>query len=171
MCKQSGGTRTLKTGSRNYNGRRKKVAEMLSSGLYSSVTFSEEGGGYVAIQKSKTKHKPEEIEAAHLLAKKGYEVVLKDEAGSKSTIEGYLFSISYEQRTPIHDGANTIRNALFHARDKKADIAVIYSKDHTFTRKSVDEGLKLFEGASVHRFKEIIVIADNGNIHRRKHNK
>ena len=49
--------------------------------------------------------------------------------------------------------------------------SVIYSKNHVFTRESVDEGLKLFEDASVHRFKKIIIIADNGNIHRRVHNK
>ena len=171
MAKQSGGTRTLKTGSRNYNKRRQKVAEMLSSGLYSSVTFSEEGGGYVAIQKSKRKHKTEEIEAAHLLARKGYEVVLKDEAGTKSTVDGYLFALSYEQRTPTKDGANTIRNALFHARDKNADVAVIYSKGHVFSKESVDSGMMLFEDASVYRFNEVIVIADNGHIHRRKHNK
>ena len=171
MAKQSGGTRMLTAGTKNYNNRKSKVEEMKASGLYSSVTFMEDGGGYVAIQKSKKKHKQDEIDAANLLAKKGYEVILKDESGEDSTVEGYLFSLSYEQRTPIHDGANTIRNALFHGRDKKADIAVIYSKNHVFTRESVDEGLKLFEDASVHRFKKIIIIADNGNIHIRVHNK
>ena len=171
MCKQSGGTRILKNGSKKYNKRKKKTREMIASGKYSSVLFMEDGGGFVAIEKSKSKHKPEEIEAANLLAKKGYEVILKDESGSKSTVDGELFSLSYEQRTPIKDGANTIRNALFHGRDKDADIAVIYSKNHVFSKKSVDEGLKLFEDASRYRFKKIIVIADNGHIHRRVHNK
>ena len=171
MAKQSGGTKTLKTGSRNFHKRKSKVDEMIASGKYFSVTFMEDGGGFVAIEKSKSKHKPEEIEAANLLAKKGYEVILKDESGSKSTVDGKLFALSFEQRTPVKDGSNTIRNALFHGRDKGADIAVIYSKNHVFSKKSVDEGLKLFEDASLYRFKKIIVIADNGHIHRRVHNK
>lgn len=57
------------------------------------------------------------------------------------------------------------RNALFHARDKKADIAVIYSKGHIFSRKSVEEGLKMYEAATSYRFKEIMVVSDTGRVH------
>lgn len=146
---------------------------MRKSGKYSSVEMGK-GGGYVAIEKSTARHKPEEIEAARILADKGYKVILKDEAtglhGVK-TPDGYLFKASFEQRTPTKDGANTIRNALFHARNKGADIAVIYSRNHAFSRGSVENGIRLYEQSHDYRFKMIIVVADNGNIHRHKHNK
>jgi hypothetical protein len=170
MGKTSGGNRTLKPGSRVYIARRKEVAEMIASGKYSSVTMSESGGGYVAIEKSSQRHKPEEIEAANHLANKGYKVILKDEAGQVKTPDGYLFTASFEQRTPTKDSATNIRNALFHARDKKSEMAVLYSKDKSFSRKPVEEGIKLFEEAGKYRFNRIIVIADNGHIHRHKHN-
>lgn len=134
MAKQSCGTRMLTAGSKNYNNRKSKVEEMKASGLYSSVTFMEDGGGYVAIQKSRAKHKQDEIDAANLLAKKGYEVILKDESGEIKTPDGYLFSCTFEQRTPTKEGSITIKNALRHAKDKRAEVAVIYSKNHVFSR-------------------------------------
>ena len=146
---------------------------MIASGKYQSVKMSS-GGGYVAIEKSTFKHKPEELEVANILASKGYKVVLINESGNALRVkspDGYLFSMSFEQRTPTKDGANTIRNALFHARNKGTDIALIYSKNHVFSRESVDNGIKLFEDVVDYWFKEIIIVADNGNIHRHKHNK
>lgn len=171
MGKSAGGVRTLKTGSQEYNRRQQEVAAMIASEKYSSVEFSPNGGGYVAIEKSAAKHKSEEIEAAKILASKGYKVVLKNESGEAITPDGHLFSVSFEQRTPTNDSATTIRNALNHARHKSADIAVIYSKNHTFTRQAVKGGLKLYEDAHNRRFKQILIVADNGHIHRYKHNK
>ena len=146
---------------------------MRASGKYSSIEMSK-GGGYVAIEKSTARHMPEELEAARILADKGYKVILKDEAtglhGVK-TPDGYLFNASFEQRTPTKDGANTIRNALFHARDIKADAALIYSKGHTFSKESTEKDIRLFEDASPYRFKNIIIVSDNGHIHRYRHNK
>lgn len=101
-------------------------------------------------------------------------MILINESGNALRVkspDGYLFSMSFEQRTPTKDSANTIKNALSHAQSKKADIALIYSKNHIFSRKSVDEGILLFEDIKAYRFKEIIVVADNGNIHRHKRNK
>ena len=173
MAKTSGGVRTLKVGSRNYQNRSLEVAKMRESGLYSSVTFSTIGGGYVAIEASPLAHTEDELDAARILADKGYKVILKNEANFKmnvKTVDGYLFNASYEQRTPTNDSATTIKNALGHARDKKADIAVIYSKNNAFSRYSVDKGLEMYEQASKYRFKEIIVVSSSGNIHRRKHN-
>ena len=67
------------------------------------VTHSVEmgrGGGWLAIEKSTARHKPEELEAARILADKGYKVTLKDEAGSEKTVDGYLSTASFEKRTP-----------------------------------------------------------------------
>lgn len=146
---------------------------MRKSGKYSSVEMGK-GGGYVAVEKSTARHKPEEIEAARILANKGYKVILKDEATGLhkvGTSDGYLFGASFEQRTPTKDGANTIRNALFHARDKEAKIALIYSKGSVFSRASVEQGIRLYEDATRYRFKQIIIVSDKGNVHRHRHNK
>lgn len=173
MAKTSGGVRTYRPSSSTYRKRQAEVEAMRASGKYSSVEMGK-GGGYVAIEKSTARHKPEELEAARILADKGYKVVLKNEAGlghKIKTPDGYLFTASFEQRTPARDGANTIRNALFHARDKNADMALIYSKGHTVSRESIEKGIRLYEDASSFRFKRIIVVADNGHVHRHRHNK
>lgn len=169
MAKTSGGVRTYKPGTATYTKREREVEELRASGKYSSVTMSE-GGGYVAVEKSPKQHKPEEVEVARILARKGYKVKLKDEAGMVTTEDGKIFEASFEQRSPTHDRPQSIRNALFHARDKSAKIAVIYSRKHIFSRKSVEEGIKLFEAGSRHRFERIIIVADNGHVHRYKHN-
>lgn len=174
MAKTSGGVRTLKTGSLEYNRRKnKEVEELRASGKYSSVDFSEKGGGYVAIEKSNGKHPIEEIEAAKILANKGYKVILKDESKplhKVKTPDGYLFSASFEQRTPTGSAANTVKNALFHARDKRADIAVIYTKSSAFTRQSIDAGIKDYERRASYRLQKIIVVSPSGRIHLHKHN-
>ena len=80
MAKTSSGVRTYKQGTSTYNKRQAEVVAMRESGKYSSVEIGK-GGGYVAIEKSPARHKPEELEAARILADKGYKVVLKDESG------------------------------------------------------------------------------------------
>ena len=170
MAKTAGGVRTYRQGTSTYLKRFEEVGRLRMSGRYSSVEMGK-GGGWLAIEKSTARHKPEELEAARILADKGYKVTLKDEGGQVKTPDGYLFSASFEQRTPTKDGANTIRNALYHARNKGADVAVIYSRNHAFTRGSVENGIKLYEQSHDYKFKRIIVVADNGNVHRYKHNK
>lgn len=169
MAKTAGGVRTFGSGSATYRKRQAEAAAMLAGGRYSSVEMGK-GGGYVAIEKSPARHKTEELEAARILADKGYKVVLKNESGEVRTPDGYLFKASFEQRTPTKDGANTIRNALFHARNKGADMALIYSRNHVFSRADVEKGIRLYEEAHDYRFKRIIVVADNGHVHRHKHN-
>lgn len=170
MAKTAGGVRTYRQGSATYQKRLAEVYAMRASGEYSSVEMGK-GGGWLAIEKSTARHKPEELEAARILAGKGYKVTLKDEGGQVRTPNGYLFSALFEQRTPTKDGANTIRNALYHARNKGADVAVIYSRNHAFTRGSVESGIKLYEQSHDYKFKRIIVVSDNGNVHRHRHNK
>lgn len=169
--KEVGGSRVLKNGSAEYRRRKNEVIEMLKSGRYSSVVMTDKGG-YVAIEESTMTHKSEELEAAQTLANKGYKVILKDEGSTEGkTPDGYVFSLAYEQRTPIKDRPETIKSALTHARNKGAQVAVIYSKNHAFSRTSVEKGIKLYEDFNSYRFERIIVVADNGNIHRHKHNK
>lgn len=170
MAKTSGGIRTYRPGSDTYGKREAEVMAMRASGRYSSVEMGR-GGGWLAVEESPMKHKPEELEAARILADKGYKVTLKNESGQVRTPDGHIFSASFEQRTPTKDGANTIRNALYHARNKGADIAVIYSRNHAFSRESVEGGIEQYEQMHGYRFKRIIIVADNGNVHRYRHNK
>lgn len=142
---------------------------MQDSGNYKSVEMGE-GGGYLAIEKSPVNHKIEEIEAGRVLADKGYKVILKDEGGTGKTPDGYLFSLTFEQRTPTLDKSSNIRNALFHARNKGAEVAVIYTNHNVTSRESIEEGVRLYENAHTYRFKSIIVVSDNGHLHRHVHN-
>lgn len=173
MAKTSGGVRTYKSSSSTYRRRQEEISTMRASGKYSSVEMSK-GGGYVAIEKSTSRHKPEELEAARILADKGYKVTLKNEAGlghKIKTPDGYLFSALFEQRTPKGNTDINIRSSLYHVRDKKADVPVLYMKGSEHTRQSVENGIRAFESASKYRFKQIIVVTEDGRIHRHKHNK
>lgn len=173
MAKTSGGVRTYKQGASTYRKRHAEVEAMRQSGKYSSVEMGK-GGGYLAIEKSPAKHKSEELAAARILANKGYKVTLKNEAGlghKVKTPDGYLFSASFEQRTPKGNTDINIRSSLYHVRDKKADVPVLYMKDSGHTRQSVENGIRAFESASKFRFKQIIVVTADGRIHRHKHNK
>jgi len=170
MAKISGGVRTLKGGSKEYSARELEVIQMQESGLYSSVEFSKKGGGYVAVEKSPQKHTKEEFEAARFLADKGYKVTLKDEAGQLKTPDGKIFKYSFEQRTPEGSTARNFAKGLTHARDKRADISIVYMKHNKHTKQSVIDGIKLFEDMSMYRFKQIIVVTPDGRIHKHKHN-
>lgn len=170
MAKTSGGVRTYRQGSSTYLKRQAEVEAMRASGKYSSIEMSK-GGGYVAIEKSTARHMPEELEAARILADKGYKVTLKDEGGQVRTPDGYLFSASFEQRTPMGTSVHNSKNSLEHARNKGADMALIYDKYHVYHRSTVENGLRQYEAHNDYRFKRIIVIANDRKIHRHKHNK
>ncbi|MFQ7266249.1 MAG: hypothetical protein ACLRPS_05160 [Paraprevotella clara] len=170
MAKTSGGVRTYRQGSSTYRKRQVEVEAMRQSGKYSSVEMGK-GGGYVAIEKSTARHKPEELEAARILAGRGYKVVLKDESGGKITPDGFLFKASFEQRTPQVGSYKNFVKGLEHAKKKVANIAVMYDKYGVHTRSSVEKGISQYEYLNKYRFKEIIVISKDGRIHRHKHNK
>lgn len=170
MAKTSGGVRTYRQGSSTYRKRQAEVEAMRQSGKYSSVEMGK-GGGYVAIEKSTARHKPEELEAARILADKGYKVTLKNESGMSKTPDGYLFTASFEQRTPKGNSSFNLKRSLEHAEQKRADIAVLYMKGNRHTRHSVENGIKEFENRRGYRFREMIVVTEDGRIHRHKHNK
>lgn len=175
MAKSSGGTRKLKQGSREYRKRQDEIKAMLESGKYNSVTMGTHGG-YLAIEKSKARHKQEEFEAGQILADNGYKVILTSEDGHKPTGDGTLFSIGYEQRTPTKGTSHGILKAIEHARikvmkgAKEVKIPVIYDKNKLYNKTMIEEGVKLYEQLNKIRFKEIIVVSANGHVHRHKHN-
>lgn len=183
MAKQGGGTR-LKNGSKNWNKSSKLFTNLVGSGRYmSNAYFSTVGGGFVLEENSSKPHSTDERYVARVLADHGRKVILRDEAGTATTPDGEIISIGmYEQRTPEldkeqkkgvkpFDKVANMRNALGHARDKNADVAVVYMKNNLHDIKSVKAGIVSFEGKSKYRFKEIIVVTSDGRVHRHKHNK
>lgn len=174
MAKSSGGVRNVSIGSKAHNNRIAEVALLKASGKYSSVKMF--NTGLVAIEKSTTQHKREEIEASIHLARKGYKVTLTDEGGHLKSPDGKIFNFVYEQRTPKEaSGAKGVKGAIQHARkkvtpDQNIDVALIYDKHRRFNRKDIEDGIKLYEENNYHRFKRIIVVSANGNVHTHIHN-
>ena len=88
------------------------------------------------------------------------------------TPDGKVFEATFEQRTP--DGSqNTpenIRSALRHGRDKRSDMVVIYQKHGRHSRQAVEQGIRMYEQQSRHRFQQIMIVTRDGRIHRHKHN-
>ena len=89
-----------------------------------------------------------------------YKVILKDEVGSEKTVDGYLFTASFEQRTPTGSTAQNFKKALEHATDKNADVLVAYMKGNGHTQKSVEDGIRKFEPHNSKRFKQIIIVTE-----------
>ena len=147
----------------------RKVAEMKASGNY-SVVEKTTAGGIFAIEKGKARHKSDEIEAGRHMAEAGYYVTLKDETGYVKTPDGYVFSFTYEQKTPAKGGAS-FKKAIEHASDKRAEVAVIYDKNSIYHRQDVENGIKQYEYHKSYRFKRIIVISKSGNVYEHSHNK
>lgn len=181
MGRNSGGVRGTRPGTSDYMARMSEVEKMRLSGLYSSVEFIEKNGGYLAFEKSNRLHKPEEIEAARYMANSGYKVILKSEDGSVTTPDGYVFSMTYEQKTPKREantpGDNSVRRAMMHARKKNAEVVVIYDKYESYHREDIENGIRLFENgdggklkASAYRFKIIIVVDNAGRVYEHNHN-
>lgn len=168
MAKDYGGDRMVEQHTQPYADVKKKVEEMKASGKYSEVEMTSNGGIY-AVEKGKARHKPEEKEAAKHMAKAGYQVTLKDETGVAKTPDGYVYSFSFEQRTPTKGGVS-FKYALKHAASKQADVAVVYDKHQVYHRLDVENGIKQFELHSNYRFKRIIVVSKSGNVYEHSHN-
>lgn len=176
MAKASGGTRPAGSHTKAYLSRKTEALKLQQSALYSSVEFRSKGGGYVAIEKG-TKHKAVEIEAAQRMADKGYKMILTDEGGSGSKGDGKIFRYIYEQSTPdIAKGEKGVCKCLEHAKIKavksgtRVDIAFIYDKYRRFHRNDIADGMARYERYNPnYRFKEVIVLAHDGVVHRWKH--
>lgn len=145
-----------------------KVKEMKESGKYSVVEKTSNGGVF-AIENGKARHKPEEIEAGKYMAKAGYQVTLKDETGDVRTPDGYIYSFSFEQRTPTKGGVS-FKYALAHAASKMANVAVVYDKNQVYHRQDVENGIKQYEHYRNYRFDRIIVVSKSGNVYEHSHN-
>lgn len=77
-------------------------------------------------------------------------------------IDGYFNNDSYDISVIIGNGNNTIKRALNHSREKKAEIAILYFDDkETFDFEWLKQGVKKYNGQTDYRFKHIIYIVEN----------
>lgn len=95
-----GGVRPVSKTGRTYQNRLHEFKSKMSSVGYSDGYFSTGSGGFYLVEKTKFPHKKDEIEAARILADRGYKVYLKDEMGEFSKGDGMIFTFAYEQITP-----------------------------------------------------------------------
>ena len=158
---------------------RKYFNSELEKGLYDkgkSEFF--ENGGYVLYHNGHN-NSDEENECAKIMASKGYKIELTPEDNIKFASErgkfrdGKFMNFKYEQKTssPVIDDMNEVAyRAIRHARDKDAEISVIYDNKNIFTSSNIKNGIALFERRSNFRFKGILVVNRN-NVYEWYHNK
>lgn len=189
MAKSSGGTRVVRptSGTRTEN---YKIFqnEMAMSDVNSNQSyFSKKSGGYVIGMQGR-KSDEAEFEAAKAMADDGMLVVMTPEGGVKFRsgktkkgdyvyADGLVNGYSYEQQTKNPTAfdseslSKSVDGALKHARDKHAQIPLIYDRYGKFHRGDIENGLKRFEDRSSYRFKAIIVVDKKGNVWEHTHNK
>lgn len=192
MAKASGNTRTVRptseTRTQNYQVYKNEIA--MSDVDASQSYFSIKSGGYVIAMKEEKKKQrsAEEKEVAEAMADAGFIVVLTPEGGVKFRsgktkkgdyvyADGLINGNSYEQKTPAPQSSeetnliNSVDNAIQHARDKNAQIPLIYDRYGRFHKEHIEAGLKQFEANSSYKFKAILVVDKYGNVWEHQHNK
>lgn len=184
MGKSSGGTRNIKPTSGNIAFNRSVFENEVAMPdiVKDQSYFSDKSGGYSLFMEGHN-YVAEEVEAARILADEGYVTVLTPEnmsiyatkkVGKKEQFsDGLIAGFYYEQKTPnpknvTPEGlANSVNNALQHARDKGAKVAVIFDKYKVYHQADIDAGIKLFEQHNKYKFQSIVTI---NTVHKKKVN-
>ncbi len=143
-------------------------------------SYFSESGGYLIFMIGHLNNQ-DEIKVGKILADNGYMVVLTPEGGfnfrtgrtrkgqfmyADGLIRGYI----YEQSTPSpmnkeSEGLiNSVKNALEHAKQKFAQIAVIYDKVGLFNDESIEKGIDLYKTLNKRKILKIILVGGKGDI-------
>ncbi|MBD5360716.1 MAG: hypothetical protein HDR87_08430 [Bacteroides sp.] len=191
MAKTYGGIRHVGVVNQSEYAINKAIFELeLASGNYNiEKSYLSPSGAYVLLEKGHQYHE-DEMEAAIAMADSGIIVRLEkegdpsratriDEDGNFKFSEGTLSieRLTYEQstRTSITTTAErSVKKALEHAKDKGSEICVIYDKGGVFHRNDIHAGIQLYESFKNNdskRFKSILVIDKNHNVHEWTHDK
>lgn len=137
---------------------------------YKEVTFDMDTLG---VKATHVHHNFDKITGSHekavqdIFFKKGDEIILTDQSSripGKKT-DGLLNGDTFDISSIIGTGKNTIKRALNHSKDKKADIAILYfpSKE-SFKMDWLENSIRMFNGQTDYRFKQIIYIVE-GKVH------
>ncbi|MBD5289783.1 MAG: hypothetical protein HDS26_03765 [Bacteroides sp.] len=190
MAKHSGQTRTIRPSSNtkeaNYANFEYDIKNSPDIDPEKSY-FSHASGGFL-LTMTGCQHDAAEYEAAKAMADDGLLVVLTPEGGVKfrtgkrpqggfTYADGLVNGLSYEQQTkkPAKtDNDSLIKavdQALKHAKEKQAQVPLIYDRYGSFHREHIEDGLKRFEERSRYRFKAILVVDKHGNVWEHGHNK
>lgn len=191
MAKASGGTRAAKPTKLSVSKSRSIYKYEISMPDIEGKRsyFSEKSGGYMLFMKGR-KFDTFEDETARAMADAGFFVVLTPEGGvkfrtakSKKKEGDYVYSdglvqgFTYEQQTkkPINKNfqnlVNSVDNALQHAKNKGAQIPLIYDKYASYHREHIEAGIEQFENNCSYRFKAILVVDSKKNVWQHIHNK
>ena len=183
MSKSYGGTRVVTPTTKNKAAAKSDYKKALSGGKFDKDLsyFSEKTGASALYMHGHNYHETE-IEAAKILADNGYNVVLTpenhnayiskiDKKGNPKFVDGTVSLYTYEQSTPLPSNktqeglAKSINNTIQHARDKNAQIAVIYDKYNSYHREDINRGMKMFESKNKYRVKAVLTINTKGEVH------
>lgn len=161
-----GGVRPVSKTGKAYQNRFREFSAKIASVGYSDGYFNKDTGGFYLIERTKYRHKKEEVEAARILADKGYKVYLKNEMGEMSKGDGVIFTFSYEQITPDKaSGPHGVKKCIDHAKLKRVQVSLIYDKNGRFSQNEILKGIAEYERHASYRFEKIMVIDTIGRIH------
>ena len=159
----------------------------MNTGQYDKTLsyLPESGSGSMLYQNGHNYH-IEEIEVGRTLADKGYRVVLTPEGivayatafkrdGTPKYAEGTISGIIYDQKTAesnLTNAVNNVDNAIVHAREKGASIALIYDKYGKLHRGDIEDGMDKYQRfARTNDIKAVLVVDKNHNLYEHHFNK
>ena len=134
---------------------------------YFDTSFDRKTGGVKTIHKLHNLNKKtltNEKHVQNLFFEKGHKFTLENESSKieGKKIDGFIEKFSHDISTIAGTGKNTIKRALNHGREKKADIAILYfPKDVEFNIERLEDGIKAYNGQTEYRFKKIVYIIHN----------
>lgn len=185
--KVSGGTRFVKPSTQNRSQSVSDFNNALSSGKYdTNLSYLPlTGSGSMLYQYGHNYH-IEEIEVGKALADKGYKVILTPEGieayataftkdGKPKYPDGKISGILYDQKTVESNAINfknNVNNAIQHAWDKNAEIALIYDKYGKMHRNDIEDGMKKYRHFDkTNAIKAILVVDKNMNVYEHQFDK
>ena len=187
MSKASGSTRYVNPSTQNRSQSVSDFKNALSSGKYNTELsyLPPTGSGSMLYQNGHNYH-IEEIEVGRALADKGYKVILTPEGieayataftkdGRPKYSEGTISGILYDQKTTesnVTNIVNNVDNAIKHAHDKGAEIALIYDRYGKMHRQDIENGMKKYKKFdTTGRIKAVLVMDKNKNLYEHQFDK
>jgi len=144
-----------------------KYQKLLKDESFYDVQFGD-NGGLKATHKDHNHNRKtivHEKTVQDLHFKNGDELILGDESQKMTQgkkIDGILNGKTFDMSTISGQGENTIKRALNHARQKSAEVAVLYFPDEfEFDFYLMKIGIRKYEGQTDYRFEKVIYIVEN----------
>lgn len=187
MSKASGSTRYVNPSTQNRSQSVSDFKNALSSGKYNTELsyLPPTGSGSMLYQNGHNYH-IEEIEVGRALADKGYKVILTPEGieayataftkdGRPKYSEGTISGILYDQKTTesnVTNFTNNVDHAIKHARDKGAEVALIYDRYGKMHRQDIENGMKKYKKYDkTDKIKAVLVMDKDLNLYEHQFNK